>query len=65
MNVLLLPSPINDNKSICVFYLRVVGDRDMYAITLLPVYIDKLNRGGLGYQLSQMAASLIRVKVCA
>ena len=37
----------------------------MYAITLLPFDVNSLNRGAVSYQLSQMAASLLRVKVCA
>ena len=60
-----MPLSIDDNKSVRVLDLRVVSDRDLYAITLLPVYVNSLNRGTVGYQLSQMAASLLRVKVCA
>ena len=65
IDVLLLPSSIDDNKSVCVLDFRVVSDRDLYAITLLPVYVNSFNRGTFGYQLSQMAASLLRVKVGA
>ena len=65
IDVLLLPPSIDDNKSVCVLDLRVVSDRDLYAITLLLVYVNSFNRGTFGYQLSQMAASLLRVKVGA